>query len=68
MVKRRSLLAPLSDPDYEELMDDKTPDCRREPNVVTLRKCPVCREWMRAGSVEAGHCIDCGTPRPLTDE
>ena len=62
-MKRRSLLAPLSDPDYEALMTTPPVTTTREPNTVQLVKCPVCREWMRAGSAELGKCIDCGTPR-----
>ena len=63
---RRNLLAPLSDADLEALMETKTPTVHREPNVVTLRKCPTCREWARQGSTD--RCIDCGTrlPPPMT--
>ena len=58
----RSLLAPLSDPDYEDLMAE-SPKVEREPPTVQLQWCPVCREWMREGSAEYGECVDCGTPR-----
>ena len=62
-MKSRSLLSPLSDPDYEDLMAEQPIVAHREPNTVQLVKCPVCREWMRAGSAELGKCIDCGHPR-----
>ena len=65
-MKRRSLLAPLSDSDLEALMDTKKPDVKREPSVVMLRMCPTCREYARQGSTDV--CIDCGTrlPPPMT--
>ena len=60
----RSLLEPLYDREYEELMTDKTPTTTREPSVIALAWCKVCRQWMTAGSQEAGKCIKCGTKRP----
>ena len=64
-MKRRSLLAPLSDPDYEALMTETKPTAKREPNTVKLVRCPTCKQFMREGSAELGRCIDCGHPRPL---
>lgn len=60
----RSLLEPLFDREYEALMTDKTPTTTRERATIELRWCPVCRQYMKAGSKEAGRCVTCQTPRP----
>ncbi len=57
-MKARSLLAPLSDPDYEALMSDH-PTTVREPSVVHLTRCPICREYLTQRSKEAGACENC---------
>ena len=59
----RSLLEPLFDREYEDLMTDKTPTVDREPSVIALAWCKICRQWMTAGSLEAGKCVKCGTKR-----
>ena len=59
----RSLLAPLSHRQYQQLVASDVPLVRPEPSVVLLRWCPVCQAWMREGSAEAGRCVDCGTAR-----
>lgn len=56
-----SLLAPLTEDEMHQLL--ATPiRTQREPNVIQLTRCPVCREWARAGSYASGHCQDCGHP------
>ena len=60
----RSLLEPLFDREYEDLMTDKKVTVDREPSVIALAWCKVCRQWMTAGSQAAGKCVTCGTPRP----
>lgn len=62
----RSLLEPLFDREYEALMTDKTPTVTREPASIELRWCPVCRQYMTAGSKEAGKCVVCNTTRPAS--
>ena len=59
----RSLLEPLYDREYEDLMTTKTPTTTREPSTIELRWCRVCRQWMTAGSKDAGKCVTCGTTR-----
>ncbi len=57
-MKPRSLLSPLSDPDYEALMSDPQPTVR-EPSVVQLTKCRICREYLTQRSKAAGACETC---------
>lgn len=59
-IPGRNLLDRLTDDDMETLLDPHTPTTRREPNVVLLRKCPVCREWAQTGSFESGYSTCCG--------
>lgn len=60
----RSLLEPLYDREYEDLMTDKTPTVTRERSTIELCWCRVCKEWMTDGSKAAGKCVTCGTKRP----
>ena len=57
-MKSRSLLSPLSDPDYEALMSDPQTTVR-EPSVVHLTRCPICREYLTQRSKESGACENC---------
>ena len=60
----RSLLEPIYDREWSELMSDKTPTTTREPSTIDLAWCKVCRQYMTEGSKVAGKCVTCGTPRP----
>ena len=63
MKKRRgkqhipSLLAPLSDEEFVNLMRDDV--SRYERSVVALRWCSYCNDWEPYGSRDAGLCLRC---------
>ena len=56
----RSLLSPLTLDEMRDLMQTPPIRTQREPNVVLLRKCPTCREWLQAGAVSC-----CGNSVPV---
>ncbi len=59
---RAGLLDRLTVAAIAELLAD-VPDwvarCEREPPRILLTRCPVCQEWMPAGSREVGQCRAC---------
>lgn len=55
----RSLLARLSNAEYQDLMADKRPSGPRPPSVIHLEHCPVCQEWLPQRSKETGQCRAC---------
>ena len=63
MKKRRgkqhmpSLLAPLSDEEFADLMRDTV--SHYEQSVIALRWCLYCNNWEPNGSGDAGFCIRC---------
>lgn len=59
-VSYRSLLAPLTADEMRELLQTPPIKTVREPNVIQLRKCPTCREWLQAGQPSC-----CGVALPV---
>lgn len=58
-----SLLRRLSTAALADLLAPMTPTCERLPPIILLCWCETCRGWMRDGSAEAGHGVDCGALR-----
>ena len=59
-VSHRSLLSPLTPDEMHDLMQTPPIKTQREPNVIQLRKCPTCREWLQSGAVSC-----CGNAIPV---
>lgn len=52
-----SLLAPLTDEEFADLMRDKPPRIARDD--IALHRCPNCNTWEPYGSRDARMCLNC---------